>query len=207
MTNWTVRAACKGMDPDLFFPHRANCIEAYRASLICQACPVRRECLNDAINADRTSGVFGGEFFNEGKHKPISNPKDTMDRSALAQHRRAEALDEFENLADQGITQPNAVKMIAARYGVTTGSVHDWLRLARADRDGETATPASWRTPGPPTARQLQAVARYHGTRHLYRSNAECRRAVAEGLGVHPGTVEAWVRASAKTQEPETVDA
>jgi WhiB family redox-sensing transcriptional regulator len=54
--DWRHRAACLGLDPDLFFdPARADA-----ARLACHACPVRVECLAFATE-HRTTGVWGGE--------------------------------------------------------------------------------------------------------------------------------------------------
>jgi WhiB family redox-sensing transcriptional regulator len=50
ITDWTARAACKGTDPD----------EQNRAKLICRGCPVRTECLADALDNRIEFGVWGG---------------------------------------------------------------------------------------------------------------------------------------------------
>src|SRR6202012_2539373 len=46
ITDWTTRAACKGTDPDELFVQGAA---QNRAKLICRGCPVRTECLADAL--------------------------------------------------------------------------------------------------------------------------------------------------------------
>ncbi len=46
ITDWTTRAACKGTDPDELFVHRG--------------CPVRTECLADALDNGIEFGVWGG---------------------------------------------------------------------------------------------------------------------------------------------------
>src|SRR5690242_7543816 len=40
---WVERAACRGLDTELFFPGRGQSIDELRA--ICQPCPVRTDCL------------------------------------------------------------------------------------------------------------------------------------------------------------------
>lgn len=69
MTDWMTRAACKGMDPNLFHPslnaagkYRATSIiscSAYAVS-VCKRCPVIDECFAFAIERDELLGVWGG---------------------------------------------------------------------------------------------------------------------------------------------------
>src|SRR5215470_426151 len=55
--DWTARAACKGTDPDELFVQGAA---QNRAKLICRGCPVRTECLADALDNRIEFGVWGG---------------------------------------------------------------------------------------------------------------------------------------------------
>jgi WhiB family redox-sensing transcriptional regulator len=63
---WQDRAACKGMDPILFFgPEHAETVKEKReredaAKAICNACPVRSECLDYALDAKEAYGIWGG---------------------------------------------------------------------------------------------------------------------------------------------------
>jgi WhiB family transcriptional regulator, redox-sensing transcriptional regulator len=62
---WQVRAACRGLDPSMFFHpddergYAKRCREA-RAKRICTACPVRRECLEWALAIREPAGIWGG---------------------------------------------------------------------------------------------------------------------------------------------------
>lgn len=58
-TSWQDRAACVGMDPDLFFPEGVPSSEVRAA---CLGCPVRAECLGYALSfpSSRLLGVWGG---------------------------------------------------------------------------------------------------------------------------------------------------
>jgi len=56
--NWRERAACRGSDPDLFYPINED--EADEAIAICNACPVREPCLEYALAARERYGVWGG---------------------------------------------------------------------------------------------------------------------------------------------------
>jgi len=57
ITDWTTRAACRGTDPDELFVQGAA---QNRAKLICRGCPVRTECLADALDNGIEFGVWGG---------------------------------------------------------------------------------------------------------------------------------------------------
>ncbi|SDR72764.1 WhiB family transcriptional regulator, redox-sensing transcriptional regulator [Friedmanniella luteola] len=54
--DWTMRAKCRGQEDDLF-PEAA---EQKRARLICGGCPVRSECLAEALDNRIEWGVWGG---------------------------------------------------------------------------------------------------------------------------------------------------
>lgn len=56
--NWRNRAACRGIDPDIFFPVTDE--EAEPAKAVCNACPVREACLEFALAAREREGVWGG---------------------------------------------------------------------------------------------------------------------------------------------------
>jgi WhiB family redox-sensing transcriptional regulator len=54
--DWTMSAKCRGQEDDLF-PEAA---EQKRARLICGGCPVRSECLAEALDNRIEWGVWGG---------------------------------------------------------------------------------------------------------------------------------------------------
>jgi WhiB family redox-sensing transcriptional regulator len=60
---WRDAAACRSIDPDLFFPigttgTALDHIAAAKA--VCGACPVKAECLEFALETNQDSGVWGG---------------------------------------------------------------------------------------------------------------------------------------------------
>ncbi len=55
---WRHHAACKGIDPDVFYPHEDE--EAEAAKEVCGVCPVRQACLEHALGARERDGVWGG---------------------------------------------------------------------------------------------------------------------------------------------------
>ncbi|MEU6713029.1 WhiB family transcriptional regulator [Nonomuraea sp. NPDC046802] len=64
--SWTNRAACRDVDPEIFFPVAAPdtvagaAAEAH-AKAVCRGCQVREECLGTAIRHRDPYGVWGGQ--------------------------------------------------------------------------------------------------------------------------------------------------
>jgi WhiB family redox-sensing transcriptional regulator len=57
--DWIRNAACRGMNPELWFNEARG--GSYREGrLICAGCPVRRECLEWAVDTRTDHGLFGG---------------------------------------------------------------------------------------------------------------------------------------------------
>ena len=58
-TNWVLSAACADVDdPEVFFPGRG--VSTMAAKQVCVSCPVRAECLEDALERREYRGVRGG---------------------------------------------------------------------------------------------------------------------------------------------------
>jgi WhiB family transcriptional regulator, redox-sensing transcriptional regulator len=55
---WRQRAACRGVDPDIFYPVSEE--DAEEAKAICEACSVREACLEYALAHRERDGVWGG---------------------------------------------------------------------------------------------------------------------------------------------------
>jgi WhiB family redox-sensing transcriptional regulator len=56
-TEWASRGACRTTDPDSLFVQGAA---QNRAKTVCMSCPVRTECLADALDNRIEFGVWGG---------------------------------------------------------------------------------------------------------------------------------------------------
>ena len=54
--DWTMRAKCRGME-DALFPEASD---QKRARLLCSGCPVRFECLSEALDNRIEWGIWGG---------------------------------------------------------------------------------------------------------------------------------------------------
>lgn len=55
---WMAEAACRGADPELFFPSRGD--PTREAKAICWSCRVREECLEYALANGEKHGLWGG---------------------------------------------------------------------------------------------------------------------------------------------------
>ncbi|WP_026454652.1 WhiB family transcriptional regulator [Saccharomonospora iraqiensis] len=56
-TDWRIHAYCRDTDPDGLFVRGA---EQNRAKMVCMGCPVRTECLAEALDNRIEFGVWGG---------------------------------------------------------------------------------------------------------------------------------------------------
>ena len=55
---WRSLGACRGLDPELFFPETED--QADVAKMVCQGCDVRVSCLEHALASREKVGVWGG---------------------------------------------------------------------------------------------------------------------------------------------------
>lgn len=62
--SWREFAACRGMNPDTFFPVgekvAADLEQIAFAKSVCEVCPVRQPCLDYAITYRQDYGIWGG---------------------------------------------------------------------------------------------------------------------------------------------------
>lgn len=56
--SWLEDAACRGVDPALFFPERGA--STREAKAICAECPVREQCRDYALDTNQKHGIWGG---------------------------------------------------------------------------------------------------------------------------------------------------
>ena len=57
-TSWSSSAACRGLDPLIFFPPTDE--EAGPAKAVCESCGVQDACLEHALGSREREGVWGG---------------------------------------------------------------------------------------------------------------------------------------------------
>lgn len=119
-TNWRTQAACRGSDPELFFPIAPN---GYgKAAAVCANCPVVSDCLEEALRVGDVHGFRGGHTGAE--------------RADLVRARNPRRLrpptpaEKVIALSAAGSTP----REIAARLDSHVDSVRRILRLHRAQR-------------------------------------------------------------------------
>ena len=61
--SWAAHGMCASADPELFFPDPGA--DASEARAICRACPVRRICLDYALDTHQKFGIWGGMTENQ----------------------------------------------------------------------------------------------------------------------------------------------
>lgn len=64
MQSWREQAACKDLDPSLFFPSENSTRQTKAAKAICRGCFCRVQCLEYAIETD-SEGIWGGSTYDE----------------------------------------------------------------------------------------------------------------------------------------------
>jgi WhiB family redox-sensing transcriptional regulator len=55
---WRQQAACRGLDPQIFYPGTDD--EAEMAKAVCGLCAVRETCLEYALTVREKDGIWGG---------------------------------------------------------------------------------------------------------------------------------------------------
>jgi WhiB family transcriptional regulator, redox-sensing transcriptional regulator len=73
--DWRLRAACRHMNPELFFPEgtAGRALDATGlAKQICGTCPVRAQCLDWALVHSAAFGIWGG--LSETERRDLRHP-------------------------------------------------------------------------------------------------------------------------------------
>jgi len=90
--DWSKSGACRNTDPDLLFVQGAA---QNRAKAVCMGCPVRTECLADALDNKIEFGVWGGLTERERRALLRRRPNVSSWRRLL-ETARAEQMQEYE---------------------------------------------------------------------------------------------------------------
>jgi WhiB family redox-sensing transcriptional regulator len=87
---WTMSAMCQQSSPDELFVRGA---EQHKAKMVCAACPVRTECLAEALDNNIEWGVWGGLTERERRAILRKRPNVTSWRqlleTAMTEHERS----------------------------------------------------------------------------------------------------------------------
>ena len=77
---------CHVGDPDLWFADNPADLE--RAKELCADCPIRRQCLDAALEREEPWGVWGGQIFERGavvaRKRPRGRPRKNPQTSPAA---------------------------------------------------------------------------------------------------------------------------
>jgi WhiB family redox-sensing transcriptional regulator len=76
---------CRSGDADLWFAEAPKELE--RAKALCEACPIKAECLAGALQRAEPWGVWGGEIFERGTVIPRKRPRGRPSKADLARDR------------------------------------------------------------------------------------------------------------------------
>ena len=93
--DWASRGACRTADPDTLFVQGAA---QNRVKTMCMSCPVRTECLADALDNRVEFGVWGGMTERERRALLRRRPNVTSWRRLLEA-----AMVDFESTADPAV--------------------------------------------------------------------------------------------------------
>lgn len=75
---WSRRAACRGLERSLFYSHdgaeprEQRVVRELSAKRVCMSCPVREDCLRDALSHHEPFGIWGG--LNENERRALLRP-------------------------------------------------------------------------------------------------------------------------------------
>ena len=87
---WRERAACRGEDPELFFPIGSTgpvLAQIAEAKEVCARCPVREACLDFALSTGQAYGIWGGLTEDERRSLRRRRQRAAGRRSAAEQPR------------------------------------------------------------------------------------------------------------------------
>lgn len=78
--DWAASASCRDIEPDTLFVRGA---EQHQAKAICSGCPVKLECLAEALDNEIEWGVWGGMTERERRALLRRSPVTTSWRTVL----------------------------------------------------------------------------------------------------------------------------
>ena len=145
--DWTTRAGCRNADPDALFVQGAA---QNRAKAVCFGCPVRAECLADALDNRVEFGVWGGLTERERRallrRRPnvtswanlLSTAMSDFERDAAETYSAADRLtDAKHRLCQRGTKSAQAVQVVHV-LSQRSRRRQQHIRV----REGETVDPA-----------------------------------------------------------------
>jgi hypothetical protein len=146
---WQLDALCPQTDPELFFPEKGG--STAEAKAVCNACPVKSQCLDYALETAQRFGIWGGmserERRREADRRGLPVPPDDVDDDPIGPRTLRQHCERGGVLAAAGYELPT-IQTYAARgefippAGVERGvrvyetrDVLEWLSQRRHRRN------------------------------------------------------------------------
>lgn len=129
--DWRVRAECRAVDPDTFFPASDRGPEVAQAKAVCAGCPVRRECLDEALRRI-PDGIAGGLTAAERRTLLRGRPQ-RVDPNELA--RTARTRTEIATAGRLLLAAGRSRAAVARICGVSERTVYRWSAGAGASAE------------------------------------------------------------------------
>ncbi|MFE9812352.1 WhiB family transcriptional regulator [Streptomyces sp. NPDC005548] len=129
--DWHASATCATVDPELFYPTGPGGTAAQmekQAKSICAVCPVRQECLDEAVAVGDVSGIRGGLTASE-RRGMIRGGGDVALVLCL----------EAQEFIEARIAAKVPRRDIAAQVGVSYGTIRRAVSFFEAERQELTA--------------------------------------------------------------------
>jgi Transcription factor WhiB/Homeodomain-like domain len=164
--DWRHRAACRNLDPEIFFPVAeigpARARQERRAKAVCARCPVVAECLTWALETGQAYGVWGGttEHERRAQRRPreTSAPRHDPDPGPLEKPRRGAGI-RAEGI--EALISGATPRAVARDLGVNERTAQRWAARPEV-RARRPAAPQC--TPDPLSRRSLACAARRTGS-------------------------------------------
>lgn len=83
---WRDFAACRGMNPDVFYPSKGDPQGVEAAKAVCRGCPVVAACLDDAVQSGEDDGIRGGMATRERRLYARQVRKGEVERTCMQCH-------------------------------------------------------------------------------------------------------------------------
>lgn len=123
---WKAKAACRGMDPELFYPERGDWVAVENARAICATCNVTAECLDYALGMAEGLGIWGGYSERQRRQMKRKRAREARAEGVVTSVDRTQVC---VKLATKGLSDT----AIAERLGVSPRTVSRMLASKQAD--------------------------------------------------------------------------
>lgn len=137
--DWQAFGACRGMDPDIFYPQRG---EAYTTALnVCRRCRVREECLEYALEETWQVGIWGGMSAKQRQALRRSQPMPGQKPRLRTEDKDPQLAAEIRAMHAAGCS----LREIARRIGISVETTRRIAKTVTVEADLQTSAPVTSR--------------------------------------------------------------